>query len=417
MNINTELVIVGPVEARAMIVAHEKSGQRQRPLRQGNVLRFAADMSTGMWMMTGEPIIIGSNDAVLDGQHRLRAVIESQATVQMMVVRGVSPDTFKAMNSGRSRSSSDVLNLAGYANTTSTAALAASVMLAGSVGLDNYRTWTRCGPSARAIMEFVSKNEWISEFVSAGGRCKGFRIAKPIGLLGVLTRVRHDDTPHERYVRFIDLLVSGESLPARSPILAFRRRLLSALGVNGGTSRTRSHIDEPAKLGMTMKVWNWWMRDVEVSVVSFRGGRKDDGGERIQSPIHPDEVAQAWSSDRVLALREALGWSRSTLAKHVGVGNTLVQLWETDQSAVHADGERRLNELHASMNGAHSHAASAVHTAARRKIYEIESTANGSEPKAAVSCLCDHDKADHDRGGCQMNMCGCGKFRARKDGP
>src|SRR5437870_5147015 len=53
-----------------------------RKLREDVVARYARDMKAGRWLLTHEPIAFNKNgDTLVDGQHRLWAVVESGATV------------------------------------------------------------------------------------------------------------------------------------------------------------------------------------------------------------------------------------------------------------------------------------------------------------------------------------------------
>lgn len=89
-----------------------------RPLSDFDVRKYARDMSRGRWHFTGEPIKFDSDGNLIDGQHRLQAVILSGVTLRILVVRGLATESQHAMDSGRKRSAADALSLNGYANTT-----------------------------------------------------------------------------------------------------------------------------------------------------------------------------------------------------------------------------------------------------------------------------------------------------------
>ncbi|KAF7277615.1 hypothetical protein GWI33_002970, partial [Rhynchophorus ferrugineus] len=60
-----------------------------RNVRSYRVKGYAADMRDGRWTLNGEAIKFSADGTLLDGQHRLQAVIEADVAVQMLVVRGV----------------------------------------------------------------------------------------------------------------------------------------------------------------------------------------------------------------------------------------------------------------------------------------------------------------------------------------
>jgi len=51
---------------------------------------------------------------LIDGQHRMKALIEAEATLQMVCVFGLEPNAKHALDMGRKRSAGDVLALKGY---------------------------------------------------------------------------------------------------------------------------------------------------------------------------------------------------------------------------------------------------------------------------------------------------------------
>lgn len=74
-----------------------------RPLANDRVIEFATSMATGKWTLTHQGICFSDTGKLLDGQHRLSAIIKSGVSVQMLVVTGVSEDTFRAIDIGKVR--------------------------------------------------------------------------------------------------------------------------------------------------------------------------------------------------------------------------------------------------------------------------------------------------------------------------
>src|SRR3990172_8052075 len=68
-----------------------RTNTHNRKLRDRAVADYARDMTAGHWTLNGEAIKFATDGTVLDGQHRLRAVIDSDVTVQMLVVVGLDP--------------------------------------------------------------------------------------------------------------------------------------------------------------------------------------------------------------------------------------------------------------------------------------------------------------------------------------
>jgi hypothetical protein len=89
-----------------------------RPRNKRRVFNMAQVMKKGGWRLTHQGIALDDDGNVLDGQHRLNAVVESGVTVEMNVTTGVDPSVFAVLDVGRPRTVGDVLSIAGYANSS-----------------------------------------------------------------------------------------------------------------------------------------------------------------------------------------------------------------------------------------------------------------------------------------------------------
>jgi hypothetical protein len=85
-----------------------------RPLNEQHVSRIARQIKTGKWRFNGDSIKIANSEDILDGQHRLWAVIEAKKPVDTVIVYGIEREAFATIDTLRKpRSGSDVLALAG----------------------------------------------------------------------------------------------------------------------------------------------------------------------------------------------------------------------------------------------------------------------------------------------------------------
>lgn len=85
-----------------------------RPLNDQHVKRLANQILTGKWRFNGDSIKIAETDDVLDGQHRLNAIILANKSVEMLMIYGIEREAFSTIDTLRKpRSASDVLALGG----------------------------------------------------------------------------------------------------------------------------------------------------------------------------------------------------------------------------------------------------------------------------------------------------------------
>lgn len=113
--------IITPYTARAWLDATELSGFPQRPLSRSVIQRYATEMKAGVWCESTADVIRmceykGTPDVVLDGQHRLHAVVESGIDLVSFVAHNVPPEAFKYIDVGAPRTLSHMLTSNGWEN-------------------------------------------------------------------------------------------------------------------------------------------------------------------------------------------------------------------------------------------------------------------------------------------------------------
>jgi hypothetical protein len=101
--------MISPEVARQLL---DRNVEENRNLRVRHVQYLTAAMKEGRWHPTGDAICLRDGDgALMNGQHRLTAVIKSGCTVEMLIAEDVTPEAFRVMDRGALRSVSDVTGL------------------------------------------------------------------------------------------------------------------------------------------------------------------------------------------------------------------------------------------------------------------------------------------------------------------
>lgn len=112
--------VITPEMAEEML---SDSRFKNRKIRQATVDIYADDMSNGRWKENGETIKITSDDRLIDGQHRLHAIIRSGKPQELLIVRGISPDVVDTIDTGLKRSLENALQFQGRAYETGAASV------------------------------------------------------------------------------------------------------------------------------------------------------------------------------------------------------------------------------------------------------------------------------------------------------
>ena len=130
--INAEIIKLTPEYAAKLL----QNNPTNRPISDATVSRYERIIRRGEWVINGEAIIVFSNGALGDGQHRCIAVQKTGVTVDTILITGIDPDTFPTINGGKTRGASDVLAMSGELNTVRLSAAARAYLQTQLTGRD-----------------------------------------------------------------------------------------------------------------------------------------------------------------------------------------------------------------------------------------------------------------------------------------
>lgn len=112
-----KVMTITPAMARDMLLLNTKN----RRLNESHVKHLANEIKQRRWKLNGDAIRFSGNQ-LLDGQHRLNAIIQANVPVDSVVIDGIEGDVFDTIDIGNTRSASDLLSIHGEKNTTLLAA-------------------------------------------------------------------------------------------------------------------------------------------------------------------------------------------------------------------------------------------------------------------------------------------------------
>lgn len=120
MSIKVEKKLVTPAVAEQLL----RNNIKNRALSRTNLQRLVDQMNDGEWQEeTGESIKIASDGTLLDGQHRLTAIIQSGKSYEFLIISNLPNEAFNVIDTGKIRSSGDSLHIMGVKNYTNVAAM------------------------------------------------------------------------------------------------------------------------------------------------------------------------------------------------------------------------------------------------------------------------------------------------------
>jgi len=216
--ISSEIVNVTPEYARSLL---SKNGMN-RPLNKAHVFNLANAMARGEWQINGESIKIAQCGTLLDGQHRLSAIVKTGSPCSIVVIKGLPLESFHTINTGaKTRGAADVLAISGEKN--------ASVLAASARLLKCWQNNKSCPQfqghhvtvaEVENVLEHHPKLRTYSSFKSDGLK----KMLNP-SLICFLAYVFHMANPIKA-AQFFDQLETGLGMEKGSPVLMLRDRLL-----------------------------------------------------------------------------------------------------------------------------------------------------------------------------------------------
>lgn len=199
---------------------------RNRPLKKTLVQRIAREISEGRWQMNGDTIRLSDDGTLLDGQHRLHAIVAAGKSVESLVAFNIPSDSFLTIDTTRAvRNGGDLLALEGKKNAIATAATAKLAYAWKRTG-NPFNSNANVSPSAGQIRDFVEAHPSICDATSwiHGQGASLTNLMQCSRMCFAMWRFQERD--EDKAKEFFRQLRDGAGLDENSPVLALRNRLI-----------------------------------------------------------------------------------------------------------------------------------------------------------------------------------------------
>lgn len=207
---------IDPDRARSLRDQHNPNN---RPLRAHAARILADDMEREDWKINGDTLRFDENGDLLDGQHRLDAVVRSGKAQTFLIVEGLKRRTvMPTIDRGDKRSPGHILAMDGFSNATAAAAIARIVL--------NYKDGKAPNStvSTTRIVDFADEHDNLRLAAQYGLQCAG--VMQPSALGAVLYLGMEDGHHVKAAARFADGISKGEQLASLDPRYLLRERMI-----------------------------------------------------------------------------------------------------------------------------------------------------------------------------------------------
>ena len=128
----------------------------QRIVKRSNMQKIKHDIESGKWKPTGAPLIISDSGALIDGQHRVMAFLDTDFYPEVLVVSGVEHEGgYKAIDVGVPRTMADVFKAHKISNYSTAASTTIAFLKIRNKDLTGHLT----SYSAQELLSCYSANE------------------------------------------------------------------------------------------------------------------------------------------------------------------------------------------------------------------------------------------------------------------
>lgn len=248
---------ITPEMAGVMLERNEEDEEgRNRRLSKSRVTSIADDIRRSEWIQTGHPIVFGANGKLLDGQHRLYAIMDANRAVTADVRFGVDPQAFFKMDQGGKRTAGDIFSIAGVPNSTHIAAATKWVRCYQQFGEIMEGPTLHCSP--KDLYRYYCRHKDLQESLTAGKRFGQLASPSLMTALHYLCSEKNADMADV----FFEQMATGIGLTSgREPIAKLRKKLIEMK-----TSGVK--VRAPRLAAYTIMAWNATRRRKKLT--SFR---------------------------------------------------------------------------------------------------------------------------------------------------
>ena len=246
-NIVAEVVLITPAQASDWL----RCNQSNRPARRHHVNFLAGEIKAGNWQLNGQAIVIAEDEQVLDGQHRLMAIIEAGIPVRSLVVYGITPEAFKTMDTGITRTGADALFLTlNDINQNVVKAVATAVQWCSKLERQTLASLNRV--SNTGVISYLNAHPSL---IQCADTLAGYpKEARPLSLgCGTAMYEMFARKKQDLADKFMRDLYTGENLVRTDVEYVLRQALLKDATRN-------AKLPSAARMRMVIKGWNWRRR-------------------------------------------------------------------------------------------------------------------------------------------------------------
>lgn len=253
--------LVTPSIAKKILDKH--NGQN-RTINSDHLSSLVRDIKRGHWIDdTGTMISFGTHGQLIDGQHRLSAIVKSGEALKLSFKFGLDAAAQRVIDTGRKRTFSDYIAMTeGLDAKYKTERASVTRLLYGFLH-DQERPHIYTNNNKPTQSDLYDVAVEFGEDITEGVQTvlgPGLVQKVVIGSYAAFVYVLAKHSDYSEYAdEFFQLLGTGANLEADSPIIVVRNRLMTRYEFRDQKTKDRT-------IGLLIKAWNMWINGDTASV-------------------------------------------------------------------------------------------------------------------------------------------------------
>ena len=235
----------------------ENKNRKNRGIKPANLKRLITAIDNGEWTITNQGLAFDSNGNLLDGQHRLKAIVKTGKTLPIMVARNMDPKIFNCVDTGVARTAADGLFIHGV---SSSKHLAAGIKVYLLYKRYPRGSWTYATiPTHQEILEEYEENKEVYTKITNDMGCfhRKFHFFNLSVGIPMYKLILEKDYCEEVYTEFWTQFSEGTNLEIDNPILSFRNQMMQK------GFRHRGSYYQRYQLNAFIRLFNLWIKGIK----------------------------------------------------------------------------------------------------------------------------------------------------------
>lgn len=253
------VVTITPDMARSWLDSNVKN----RKQRRDGIEAYARDIRDGNWLLTGDSLKFDWYGNLIDGQHRLEAIVLANREITTVVVWGVDPKAQDRVDTNILRQFRDQLRLRNVDHADIIAPMLRRIILWDEPYNERVQFNRNRVTAAELEAAFLKHKDNVQECAAyvAPFAKRADVSASLLAFIFWILRSANDAEARD----FVKKMSTGADLGEKNPIYVLRDRITKSKKNN------RATIAQAEALWLAMFAWNAWMEDREVSRLLLPG--------------------------------------------------------------------------------------------------------------------------------------------------